>query len=231
MLAGIIMAFWTQASFACTPISIGWSGDSAHSVVLIDEPGRYCLQETLNVILPDMNGITIVADDVVLDLGGAALLGPKTGTGIGVHILGSNAVVIGGNISGFWYGAWAVSPGAYLSRIDASGNIAGGVRVDGAGAVVEHTRVSRLIAPRKAIDVARPFGVSVSGANCHVRYNMITDTFAPQSNAAGVGLAVSGEGCLVYENMARFSTLAPANSAVFLAGEHKPASVHENIGF
>lgn len=179
----------------------------------------------MQVLFPDMNGITITADDVLLDLGGMAIVGPKTGSGVGVQVLGANVTVNGGNISGFRYGAWAYNDGVYLSRIDASGNIAGGIRAVGNGVVVENSRVSGMIAAGE--DVPHQIGISVDGENCHVRYNMITDAFSPPTPS--VGMAVNGPGCQVYGNVSTLSEGAPPESMALQIGGQPPASISRNI--
>lgn len=216
--------FSATSAFACNPIGVVPEWESPHSSIIIDQPGHYCLQQTLWVGPPDMNGITVIASGVVLDLGGSAIVGPRTGTGVGVKILGARDVVVnGGNVSGFLYGVWAVGvENAYLSRMDASGNIAGGLSIEGDGTVVEMSRVSGLLAAEA--NVADPFGISVTGANCHVRFNAIESSSALASSAIRVS---AGSGCLIYNNSLRF--FRQGESVGIRLRADNDASVHNNI--
>ena len=103
-------------------ILLGLLGRPAHAVdinvlpFIIDQPGTYTMTTDLDQPVLGANAITIVASNVVLDLGGHALTGNQGG---GVVVVGvSEVTVMNGVISGFGNG---------VTLDNASGNTVTGI--------------------------------------------------------------------------------------------------------
>ncbi|MFC5474724.1 right-handed parallel beta-helix repeat-containing protein [Paraherbaspirillum soli] len=113
-------------------------------LVVISEPGSYRL--TGNLTVPDANttAIEINADNVSIDLGGFAILGPAkcssppvsclpTGTGNGVHVVyRDNIAVSNGSIRGMGnYGLYLETRSGRIDKVDLVSNGGGGALLFG----------------------------------------------------------------------------------------------------
>ena len=82
-------------------VSPGTTPGDAASLYRISQPGSYYLTGNISVP-PGLNGITILADDVTIDLGGFVISSPVA-TGAGIISAGSaqRAAVHDGRVTGF----------------------------------------------------------------------------------------------------------------------------------
>jgi hypothetical protein len=109
--------------------------------VRLTRPGHFLLGQELAGV-PGAAGIEIAAGDVVLDLGGHALVG-SGGSGDGIVVTGgcTGVVIRNGTVSG--WGGWGIDAsgarGVHIERIVARGNHSGGIAV-GSGGFVAATR-------------------------------------------------------------------------------------------
>ena len=76
--------------------------------IAITSPGLYYLANNLTISDPDLNAITVGADDVTIDLNGFCLTGPGKGSGInnsGIRLFGtrSNVEIRNGSIKAFGF--------------------------------------------------------------------------------------------------------------------------------
>jgi hypothetical protein len=72
--------------------------------IILNSTASYVLTSNLMVPDPNVNAITISADNVTLDLNGHALIGPGSGTGTGIYAIDKkNITVRNGTIRGFGY--------------------------------------------------------------------------------------------------------------------------------
>lgn len=199
----------------------------------ITAPGLYCLTANIFVTTVNQNGINVLASDVVIDMQGKAIVGPGSGYGVGVKAIDVNRVTVrGGNIWGFHFGVHIErSLNSSVERMDASGNKLRGIIVIGAGAIVEHSRVSG-IAGSSAYPYSHSMGIEVSGNGCHVRFNSVQNIMPFGANE-GVGISVSdlASGCQVYDNLIRFGAKPPTGRTfgVWVGGGVAPSSVHNNV--
>jgi hypothetical protein len=98
--------------------------------IIIDQPGDYILTTNIVVSGPNVYGIQIISDDVILDLQGHSLIGPDGGEkyegSAGIQASGNtNITVKNGTVMGFFYGV-CLSGGNYeIACINASGNNTG----------------------------------------------------------------------------------------------------------
>lgn len=224
-LAGLLIwLFLCISAFACTAIA---------APTTITTAGTYCLTANIFVTTPDQNGILITASNVTLDMQGKAIVGPGSGTGRGVLAIDQDGISIrGGNIWGFHVGVQLeLSDGAYVERMDVSGNTIRGIIVMGANAVVELNRVKGILG-NAGYPTSHSMGIEVSGSNCNVRFNNI-ENIMPYGANEGVGISISdfASGCQVYDNLIRFSAkpLTGRSFGVWVGGGVAPLSVHKNV--
>ncbi|MEX2438097.1 MAG: right-handed parallel beta-helix repeat-containing protein, partial [Candidatus Babeliales bacterium] len=80
----------TRGSLGCVATAIGSSGGFT-----ITQPGKYCLTQNVTVSSSGVNGITITANNVGLDLNGFTISGPGgLGTGNMISVSGASNVRI-----------------------------------------------------------------------------------------------------------------------------------------
>jgi len=112
------------------------SGNQLHLLLCdlpetLEWPCSVKLAGTLTCLQTGVNGITVNADDVTIDLAGHALVGPGADSGAGIYQATSNRNlrVTNGKL-GMWlgsnqYGVWAAGQGALFSELQASTNNCG----------------------------------------------------------------------------------------------------------
>lgn len=142
-LAGV--ALFTTAWLAPRPYSApapAFSGGPtpiSNLPMVITEPGAYCVTQNL-VGVPGEHGISIQAQDVVLDLGGFELRGaPGDASKIGVLSGQGKVLIKNGSVVGWGERGVAVSWMNTVSQITSSRNAGGGISATG-GCVVEDCR-------------------------------------------------------------------------------------------
>jgi hypothetical protein len=105
--------------------------------IVIDQAGSYVLTADLTVTAPDVDAISIEADNVTLDLAGHCLVGPSSGTGRGIYSAErQNIRVRNGVVSGFDYGlqisAGSFGGGNIVTGVTASDNVSCGIMANNA---------------------------------------------------------------------------------------------------
>ncbi|GGU69594.1 hypothetical protein GCM10009504_28470 [Pseudomonas laurentiana] len=149
----------------------------------ISVPGHYTLSASLET---QGNGIQIAADNVVLDLGGHTLSGPRTPDNAfyGISAFGHKALEIrNGTLSGFQY---AVYISGYFDRAKTSDDMGEG----------------KHLVERLTIHDSTFRGIRVEGNNSVIRNNTITDIGGSTgiANAYAMGIEVYGKDIQVSDN-------------------------------
>ena len=107
--------------------------------LVITESGSYYLAENITFSTPDINGITITASDVTIDLNGFTLKGPGTAstwvdTGHGITVdsnLRTRITILNGSVVNWASGIQLITTGVQIRDIKASGNPAHGIGLGG----------------------------------------------------------------------------------------------------
>jgi parallel beta helix pectate lyase-like protein len=165
----------------------------------ITAPGTYCLKDSLTAA---GDGITIAADDVVLDLGGLSIVG--SGTGLGVQASNHNNVTVrNGTVRGFVVGVridGEFAQGAVIERLRVEGNSAVGIQAAGRGTAVRHNTIIGSGSHAEGIVCA---GILVNrGSGVHITDNEILDVQSDVASGIAVGIDVFGAtGTVVERNV------------------------------
>ena len=165
----------------------------------ITAPGVYCLKDSLTAT---GDGITIAADDVVLDLGGLSLSG--SGTGLGVQAADrSNVTVRNGTIRGFVVGVrleGEFAQGAVVEHLRIEGNSAVGIQAAGRGTAVRRNAIIGSGSHTAGIICA---GIFVNrGSGVHITDNEILDVQSDVTSGIALGIEVFGApGSVVERNV------------------------------
>lgn len=207
----MILAFLCApaAAFACSPI---------YAPTTITSPGYYCLSNS-PVLAPGVNGVTIAASGVFLDLNGYTLTGSGgSGTGIGVRFAPGvfASKVYNGRIKGFMYGIRADNNAdIYVHGVDASDNTFRGIKLEGPRANVWYSRADNISGFPGFAD-SFSMGIEVIGPNCVVQGNLSSNV-TPRGVGEGIGIAISrdGAGCQVYDNLVRSGATAVPHGRTF----------------
>jgi hypothetical protein len=170
----------------CTPIT------SVPFTITV--PGAYCLTAPLSLDGASGNAITVMADDVVVDLAGFQLTGTLGGPHTqarGIYALNRKRLTIrGGTITGFRYGVLiadsvATSEGHRVEHLTVRGSRAAGIALTGAGSHIVRCHVIDTIG-------SGPFavGISQTGSGTTLMHNVVDRTRAADTRgfAAGIDL-------------------------------------------
>ncbi|MEX2438096.1 MAG: right-handed parallel beta-helix repeat-containing protein [Candidatus Babeliales bacterium] len=128
----------TRGSLGCVATAIGSSGGFT-----ITQPGKYCLSRNVTVSSSGVNGITITANNVDLDLNGFTISGPGgSGTGNIISVSGasnvriSNGTVRNAERSGI---VLTSASGVYITNITAAANSFAGFELVGCfGCIIQN---------------------------------------------------------------------------------------------
>lgn len=163
---------------------------------VIDKGGCYYLTKDLFVSDISTNAITVLADDVTLDLAGQRIVGPDLPNvnGIGVYGLNiKNLHLKNGKISGFLYGVRIdgedLSTRIYIRKIQALGNYFRGVAVLASSSVIENNVIINTGGTALFPD-SFAMGIEVIGGNSVIRGNLI-DGVNPVGVGEGIGISLS----------------------------------------
>lgn len=196
----VILSVSVVNAGSCAPV---------YAPTTISAPGYYCLSNS-PTLAPGVNGITIAAPGVFLDLNGYALTGGggvSKGVSFAPGIYASK--VYNGRIKGFMFGVHApANDDVYVLGVDASDNTFRGVQIIGARAHVEYSRTDN-IAGHPGYPDSFAMGIEVIGPDCVIQGNQVRN-LTPRGVGEGIGISVSsgGAGCEVYDNLVRGGTTA-----------------------
>lgn len=190
----------------------------------ISSPGTYRLKGTVRLATTDTDGITIACDNVVLDLGGNALVGPgkaagTTGTGIQVGTtLRQNLVVKNGTIrdwrnSGI-YGAFASKARFEKLQVFDNGNtgLIAGIHCIVSECLASHNGIHGIEANYRCriqdnvADSNAQVGIIIAGPDNQIERNLVL------GNAEGINVNAA-TGNYIAGNRARANTSANYNIA------------------
>jgi hypothetical protein len=178
---------------------------------VIDEQGRYCLVRNLSTPMVSGAAVSIVADEVLLDLRGFKIGGGGAGLGTqayGVHAVNRNKVTVrNGNIRGFFRGVFLedMSPTFTASSFHlvegllADDNTETGIHVQGESSVVRGNQVVGTGGTTAVGPDAFAYGVRVEGRNARVLRNDISNTTG-QGFGVGIGIVVGEADSAIVEN-------------------------------
>ncbi|MFK8047916.1 MAG: hypothetical protein AB8B81_05730 [Halioglobus sp.] len=157
-------------------------------------PGTYCLQNDILMDAPHQDAMTLMSDDIDLDLNGFSILGPggdTLGSGIRAETF-KNVHVHHGLVSGFLFGV-RIEEGenALVNNIIAETNSLIGIRVRGEGAKIINNIVREMYGLGGEYASSHTFGVEVVGRNFFVEGNTIQNMF-PFREGEAVGIGVAG---------------------------------------
>lgn len=125
----------------------------------INSPGSYILVADVTITATDIDGITIDADDVTLDLNGHKITGPGSGTGAGIRrqiTKGYRTHILNGKVSGFQFGI-LINEDSTLENITADSNQSYGIRA------ANNCRIIRCAASNNV-----GYGIYADGTSCYV---------------------------------------------------------------
>ncbi len=200
-------------------------GDTPGFPVQVVEPGSYHLTSNLDVPAPSVDGITVAADAVSIDLNGFSIrgltscsgsgsqiscspIGSGDGIGLGPAGVVSMTEVRNGSISGMGQFGMILGPNARVDRVRVSSNGGGGIAV-GTRSVIDSSvihlnagyGVGTSTQDRTSIGIRRStisesrFGAINVGANAFVVDNQLLE-----SGQSGI---LCGEGSTIQDNLVR----------------------------
>jgi hypothetical protein len=180
----------------------------------ITEPGIYCLKKSLTLAFQQQSAITILANDVVIDLNGHVLGNFPGAAGIGWGIQGFNlkhVTLRNGTIRGFSIGVnlenrGELSIGHLVERLVLDGNTLAGLSVDGANSIVRNNRVMRTGAS------ANTYGIFARGTGIQVTGNVVTELVEAAGGIAVGITAFEARGGVVERNVVSNFGFGPAQS-------------------
>jgi hypothetical protein len=199
---------------------------------IIQSPGTYCVLKDLSSPKGGV-AIAISSGDVSVDFQGYKITGSADGQDVGVFASGvSNVQIFNGTLTGFFYGVRmeAVSD-VSLTGLALVGNIFRGATVLGSDVAIKETEVSGLTGYSKWPD-SHTFGIEVTGPNCDISRNRITD-IAPfrAGEAAGISVNHSANGCVVDDNFIAMNRKDDIGRyiGIWIGGASDPDSVSGNV--
>lgn len=192
----------------------------------IRHPGFYCLDR--DHISTERTGaaITVVSQDVTLDLGRHALRGPSdpAGTSSAIHAIGAHGLTVrGGVVTGFAFGIRVdATARSTVRNLTAIANHFRGIRITGDSAVVTGNVILET-GGSTAFPDAFSMGIEVHGNACQIDFNAILETY-PTAGGSGEGVGIEnehGQGCRISSNTIINSRLPLTGRtfAVWSAGE------------
>lgn len=181
---------WAQqpADGTCSPLR-------AADLPFIGQPGVYCLTEDVQVAITSGYAIQIVADDVVLDLGGHTVenVAGKPGQAHGVAVYDQTGTVIrNGTIRGFHGGVTATLFETLANlviedlRVEHSERV--GISISGSGGVRAFLRRNVVTDTGRGYEVGNAYGISAHGGQFHLQDNVVTNT-SSENYSFGIGLS------------------------------------------
>jgi nitrous oxidase accessory protein NosD len=196
----------------------------------INAAGIYCLKDSFYNV---SDGITVKADDVVLDLNGHTLDGQGFGTGVGVYAVDQkNVTVRNGTIRDFGWGVGFEDPGG-----KSGGHIVEDLRLTenrGAGIYAQ----GRAIIVRRNLLIGNGYylgsgtGIWIGrGPGVHITHNEIVDMIPGDKESYTVSaIFVSGApGTSVQHNVIRNAAAAPGTTGVVVSGSSGASVVGNRI--
>lgn len=172
------------------------SGDGAQacSPLVVAEPGDYYLER--DVSIDGDVGIVIKAKDVLLDLNGHTVSGPKNidSKSIGIHVKSAqNVRIVGGRVDGFRYGILAsTTSDLTVQAVEVSQSLNIGISVGGPRTRIEGCHVHDI---GGIGDEAYAVGVNILGGGDGVM--LLRSTIANIYRQSQADPATVGEGCAV----------------------------------
>jgi hypothetical protein len=212
----ILVAFSSAAraeATSCTEI--------ASVPVNITAPGVYCLKKSVSLAIPQGQAITILTDDVVLDLNGHVLANFPGAAGEGARGIYANnrknITLRNGAIRGFAIGVnlenSAGNSMAHLVEhllLDRSTHI--GLAVDGEGSVIRGNRIVRTGA------MSFTYGIFAAGAGTHVIANEVTATVEKTGGQAyGIYAYLLGGGAVERNVVGNWAYGPSASTGIYVA--------------
>ena len=174
----ILLTCWISAqaeTVDCTPVT--------SLPAIITTQGLYCLTGNLATSQYSGAAVTINANNVTLDLNGWKIGGQAAGTGTvanGIYSTANNVTVKNGIIRGFATGIYVTGRGATVQGITADENTYIGIRVEGAGSVVQDNQVVDTGGSTAASSVLA-IGIYIEGAGSLVDNNLVSGLTATGS--------------------------------------------------
>jgi hypothetical protein len=207
---------------------------SAPSV--ISEPGEYCLSADLKVTDEAANGITVTADNVAIDMGDFAVIGPGAlSRATGIYANGVKGLHLrGGRTSGFLFGVRIDTPstdhaasdivikGMKLSDIGLRG-----IKISAQHALISLNRIER-IGGSPALPSAYSHGIEFDGNDCTIDQNFIAGIL-PFREGEGVGISLGdARGCVIRDNLIRQPSVQYGRTAAIWIGGAKDENTVTN---
>jgi hypothetical protein len=189
--------------------------------IWLNTPGVYCLKRSFTV---SGNGgaITVVADDVIIDLNGYVLehSGGAANSASGIRSEGQkNITVRNGTIRGFHtgvalFGATHLSSGYLVENLLVDRNLSVGIAVSGSDGVVRRNRVIRT---GGSSVTPHAFGIHVGGHGMRVLDNEVTATLEGAGGQAYGIYAYQIRGGAVERNLVSNAVFGPsASTGIFV---------------
>jgi len=185
----------TQTVFAKGPVVI------KALPVTISVPGQYTLGGNLISLSSGIEAITIMADNVVLDMGGYGIKGQDSGTATGIYVVGSGVEIKNGFVTDFYNGIVSSSVWVRVINVRSYSNNNYGIWLDGDGSLVKDCAVEDNTDTGIAMINGTAVGNIVHGSNVGIR--------APEGRCTATGNAVydnnggisCGPGSLITDNV------------------------------
>jgi hypothetical protein len=243
------LAMWvalpTSIAFAqsCTSISA--------LPLVITQAGHYCLTQNLRYegAVPVSgqldNAITVVADDVTVDLNGYTMQGGVNASinPASAGVRGSdrkNVTIRNGAIRNFGIGvqlsdaAGGITPmGSMVERLLVDGALISGLSIAGQNAIIRDNRISNLASTSTTYMAV---GIVSYGTNARVTHNAISNISSATLSASGI--SVDGSGSLVQDNSifninpgkTGYGVIATANASGSLVKGNVISNVNASMG-
>lgn len=202
---------------------------------IIDKEGCYFLSNDIFVGDVSTNGITVVADNVTLDLDGHKIIGQSSSivTNAGIYGLNvKNLHLKNGKISGFLYGirvdGEGVSARIFIEKISAVENYFRGIAVIASKASIENNEVKNTGGTAIFPD-SFAMCIEVIGRDAVIRGNMI-DGVLPVGVGEGIGISLSRnrENSLVERNVIRGGAKKGSSFGIWLSTQNEKTKVLNN---
>jgi hypothetical protein len=163
------------------------SGDTPGFPVTLRQTGSYVLTGSLTP--GTASAIEIISDHVTLDLNGFSIIGPDSGSGIGIDASGENVVVKNGTVTRMGGSGVVVGLNSRVDGVRAIENRGDGIRAGDGSVVVDSTAAGNLlqgiaIASRAISEGSTSFG---NAADVHKTFLLFPFT----TNQAGFDTSIS----------------------------------------
>ena len=195
----ILVAFYIPAVILGMNSAAANDTSCAPITARITEPGTYCL---LTDTVRD-DGISILAENVIVDLRGFCLRGNGTPSSrsTAITITGRRATIRGGCISGYFIGIRVLpeASNALITNMLIEHNTFRAALIEAPSTIVEGNVIVG-VSGTTVYEDASTMGLDLRSPDCLVRANLIKDVL-PVGIGDAVGISIASPGCKVTDNV------------------------------